>query len=176
MKAFIALVLALGTVSVGADQVVYPPLTSDTIAGSWEALLPQQPPTLWHVEINKKGESYLAQITVGASCIIRRLVLSDVRDGQVKLHFDKASSHGVEFPELWIVGTGSGIESRGGIDAIVSDKRPDSTPPPSAVFGVPEGTHMFFTKGTWTRDLGEASKTAEKAIKEQSTEHQSTQQ
>ena len=62
-------------------QTIYPPLNAVSIVGTWEALLPYDPATLWHIEMRANGDSYMAQITVGTECVIRRLVASDVKDG-----------------------------------------------------------------------------------------------
>lgn len=173
MKLAIPLVILLASLTVMADQVVDPPLSAETLIGTWEALEEQHPPLLWHMEINKEGDSYLAQITVGDSAyIVRRLISSEVKDGNVRLHFGSTSSkelRDVLFSEIWVIGTGSGIETRGAIDAILSGKPLNSIPPPAAVFGLPEKGHIYFIKGTWTRDLGEASRKAEQSIKKMSS-------
>jgi hypothetical protein len=172
VKSFLLIAFVLLASPLCGDEVVYPPLNNDTIAGTWEALMELHPATLWHMEINKNGESYMAQITVGSkTCIVRRLVGSDIKNGIVKLHFDKGTIK--EMPnemlfEVWLIGTGHGDESRGGIDAVFCGNAwPDSPPLPAKVFGVPEGNHLFFIKGAWTRDFAEASKIAEQSVKEQ---------
>ena len=152
-------------------QTIYPPLNAVSIVGTWEALLPYDPATLWHIEMRANGDSYMAQITVGTECVIRRLVASDVKDGVVKLHFGKGWIEGKPdevSPELWMIGTGNGVENWGAFDAMFCGNAwPDSPPPPAKLFGVPEKDHMFFRKGTWTRDLGEASRIAGKSIERQ---------
>ena len=140
--------------------------------GTWEAVMGLHPATLWHLEINKNSDSYIAQITVGNThCVVRRLVASDIKNGVVKLHFGKGAMKEMPneaFSELWMIGTGSGIESRGGMDAMFCGNAwPDSPPPPAKVFGLPEGNHLFFIKGAWTRDFAGASKLAEESVKEQ---------
>jgi hypothetical protein len=119
------------------------------------------------MEINKKGDSYLAQITVGTACIVRHLIASDIKDGVVKLHFGRGSTKEMpndSFFEVWIIGTGSGVESRGGMDLVFcGNSWPDAPPPHAKIFGLPEKDHVFFIKGTWTHDLAEASEIAEKS-------------
>jgi hypothetical protein len=160
-----------------ADQVVYPPLNGETLIGIWEALWPQQPPTLWQMTVNRAGDSYLVEATLGyrvdsSAYIVRRLISSEVKEGSVWLHFGKGSSKDMPnelFPEIWVIGTGSGTEARGAIDATLSGERLNSIPPPAPVFGSSEKGHIYFIKGTWTRDLGEASKKAEQSIRKMST-------
>ena len=172
VKLFALITLVLWATPICGTEVVDPPLNSATIIGTWEAVMGVHPATLWHMEINKNGNSYMAQITVGGThCVIRHLVASDIKNGVVKLHFGKGVTKDMPsdaLTDLWMIGTGEGIESRGGIDAIFcGDAWPDLPPPPAKVFGVPEGNHLFFIKGDWTRDFAEASKIAERSINEQ---------
>jgi hypothetical protein len=147
MRALLVSVLLAAT-SAFATQVVDPPINNETIIGVWEALWCENPATLWRMEINKTGKSYLAQITVGAACIVRPLVSSEIADGKVKLHFAAVQGtgnlHGVDFADIWIIGSGEGTATRGGIDA----------------------GNWHFVKGSWTRDVAQASKTAEESIKQ----------
>jgi hypothetical protein len=171
VKSVLAFVLAVISFVAAATEIVDPPLNAETLIGSWEALFPQFPPTLLHMEIKKGGDSYLAETTVGARyVVVRRLIFSEVKNGNITLHFDKTTNKelgGAESPELWIVGTGEGTATRGGLDVAMLGHRPNSIPPPSKLFGVPAEGHIYFVKGTWTQALGEESKKAEQAIKEQ---------
>ena len=147
MRALVVLALMFGGMRVCATQVVDPPINTDTIVGVWEALWCQNPATLWRMEINKSGDSFLAQITVGSSCVVRRLLSSEISEGKVKLHFEAVRDtklRDVELPEIWIVGSGEATVTRGGIDA----------------------GDWHFVKGAWTRDVAEASKKAEESIRE----------
>jgi hypothetical protein len=83
---------------------------------------------------------------VGTKAIVRRLLSAEIAGGKVKLHFGAVQSEGVEFSDIWIVGTGEGTGSRGGIDA----------------------GHWQFVKGPWTRNLATASKAAEDSIRAES--------
>jgi hypothetical protein len=142
MKLLAMAALIASISSVCATTVVHPPLTPETALGVWEALWCQQPATLWRLELNKTGDSYLVQLTVGTEPVVRRLLSSEIVDGKVKLHFAAARSAGHDFSEIWITGRGEGTSTRGGISA--------------------EG--FEFTKGTWTRDVAAASKLAQDSI------------
>ena len=159
MKLTIAVVFILMSLCVIANEEVYPPLTTETLIGAWEALPYQNPPTLWHMEINRTGASYLVQITVGTPCIVRRLISSEVRDGYTRLHFDKAESKdfpGVSFSDIWINGSGTGVANAGTLEWTGGYNPPQPSKPA-----------IVFIKGNWTRDVARASEIAEKAIKEQ---------
>src|SRR6266404_8959877 len=98
MKLIAAFMIVLALLAASAMETTQPPLTAETIAGSWEALMTPRsdmlvPDTLWHMEINEKGESYLAQITAdGRDCIVRPLISSKISGGSVSLHFGTATS------------------------------------------------------------------------------------
>ncbi len=161
MKFATTLIIFLSASVMIADQVVDPPVTAETLVGTWEALPEQHPPLLWHMEIKKEGVSYLAQITAGTGCIVRPLLSSEIKDGRIRLHFGKASSKEMPndaAPDIWVIGKGSAVADppRG-----VIEWKSNDAPADAAKLGV------YFIKGTWTRDVAEASKVAEKAIKEQ---------
>ena len=100
MKALALVALIFSASPLAGNQTIFPPVTAATFVGTWEALFPAEihPPTLWHMEISAAGNSYLAQITVGTSCIVRRLVASEIKDGVVKLHYavGRQSSRGLD--------------------------------------------------------------------------------
>lgn len=160
MRRTIAVSIALFSLHADATQVVLPPLTVETLRGTWEGLWspgsPPNPTVFYHMEINKDGNSFLAETSVGTrACLVRRLISSEVTDGKVKLRFASTSAAdmpGVIFPEVWIVGKGGGTEDDGMIEATLRHNA-----------GVED--QIYFVKGTWTRDLGEASKKAEEEIK-----------
>lgn len=172
-----ALAILLASFIAKANVVVDPPLNTETLIGTWEALQEQHPPLLWHMEINKDGDSYVAEITVGDSgdsaYVVRRLISSEVKDGNVRLHFGNGAAKEMPnqvFSEIWVIGTGSGTETRGGLDAVLSGIRLDSIPPPAPVFGLPEKGHIYFIKGAWTRGVAEASRRAEESLKARKSE------
>jgi hypothetical protein len=174
MKLILIFLTVFSVFIASATVVVDPPLTDETLVGVWEALNPQWAPHLWHMEINKNVDSYLVEVSIGLasdaeqtslrSCVVRKLVFSEVRNGNVTLHFATTTKDSFD---LWVTGIGEGTESRGGIDAALSGKRLDSIPHQAKLWGSPEKGHYFFIKGTWMRDLGKASEVAEIAIKEQ---------
>ena len=161
MKRAIALLVLIPLLAT-ATQVVDPPVTAETLVGTWEALPEQHPPLLWHMEIKEKGDSYLAQAIVGGGCCTpQRLLSSVVSGGKVKLHFASAvvkELRDVTLPDIWIIGSGVSTKERG----VIEWKNCDD---PSCA-GKPG---IYFIKGTWTRDVAEASKMVEKAIREQAT-------
>ena len=151
MKIVATIAVMITTCAAFATQVVYPPLNTETLNGTWEALVGQNPSfVLFHMEINTKGDSYLTQITVGdRCCFVYRLVSSQIINGNVKLRFGDGSMKDCSLvhykPEdILIEGSGTATRERGGIMA----------------------GPFYFIKGNWTRDFGEASSIAEKAIKE----------
>ena len=164
MKTLTAFAITFAAFAAMATVTIHPPLNADTLVGSWEAVMTPFEGTLWHMEIKEKGESYLAQIEVGArSCVVRSLISSQISDGYVRLHFGTAApteSRGVESLEIGIVGKGVGIKTEGIIEASISNSNPEN-------LSAESGTKIRFIKGTWTRDLAEASKHAEQCIKEQ---------
>ena len=79
MKLASTLLLVLVSVAVTADQVIRPPVDQKTLVGTWEALLKQHPPLLFHMEINRADDSYLVQVTVGdTEYVVRRLLSSEL--------------------------------------------------------------------------------------------------
>jgi hypothetical protein len=162
--AFVCLV----SFSTSANQVVCPALTKESFVGVWEAIFPDRGHLL-HMDIRSRGDSYLTWITLGTDCSCWRLVESNVRNGIVKLHFGRSCGGGSAeaIPELWIAGTGIGAGDQGEIDAqFCGSSWPDSPPARAEFFGVADGKHIFFRKGTWTRDFAVMSQTAERRIEE----------
>jgi hypothetical protein len=150
-----------------ATETVYPPLTRETLVGTWEAIFPERS-QLMHMEIRSHGDSYLTWGPVGGSgCQCWHLVASDVQNGVVKLRFGRPCE-GTSIPELWMIGTGTGVNQFGEIDAqFCGTSWPESPPQRLESLGAVSDTkHILFIKGTWTRDFATASQTAEKKIKE----------
>jgi hypothetical protein len=168
MKLILAMATMFASLVAPATQVPRPPVDQKTLVGTWEALLRQHPPLLFHMEIRETGDSYLVQVTVGdTEYVVRRLVTAEVKDGNVRLHFKGTPSKELEnvvFYDVWIVGSGNASLDP---DAGVIEGRfciCDDVPPP----GIPprEQNNIMLIKGAWTRDLGEASKHAEEEIKQ----------
>ncbi len=150
MKLTVTLAVLLLAIVAMANVAILPPINSQTLIGTGEALTQQNPATLWHMDIRSGDGSYLCQFTVGTSCVIRHLISSECNNGTVKLHFGDGSTKELpneKFPDLWIVGPGEAEGPRGTIDW--------------------KPANIHFIKGTWTRDVAEASKVAEETIREQ---------
>ena len=156
-----------------------PPLNDQTIIGVWEGFLesPPAPITLFRMEMNATGDSYLVQITPqlivnrDASYVVYKLVSADskVLVGQtstshyklgqlslemtgtpIDLHFHQISP-GPGMHDVWIKGIGVAA--------------------PHQEFGHILCTslgseNVWFAKGKWTEDLGKASEKAADAIRE----------
>jgi hypothetical protein len=171
MKLILKLAIVLFSFTAAATQVIFPPVTVETLHGSWEAITTSRPgdiDALWHMEIGAKdSNSYLAQVgPKGGVYMLWELLSSRVSNGVVTLHFIKPmASPDTGWRELWITGEGAGVATGGYITAKMFDSDPDKV---SANRAFPEsgGRKIYFEKGTWTRELAEASKEAEKAIKE----------
>jgi hypothetical protein len=167
MKARVAFCLfACLAIPSHATQTVYPPLTSGTLVGVWEAIFPNRDQLL-HMEIRSNGDSYLTWVPVGGrGCSCWRLVASEVLNGVVKLRFGRPCGDESP-PELWMIGSGTGVSEFGEIDAQFCGTRwPESPPPRLELPNVADAKHILFRKGTWTRDFTTASQTAENKIKE----------
>ncbi len=141
---------ALISLSVSANQETIPSLDKNDLVGTWQALMGQRSPTLFHMEINATGDSYLVQV--------RRLLSSEVRDGVVRLRFEATQSkelREVMLYDVWIIGTGNALA----IEAQLYNGKDPPAGPPSA-----EHYNITFIKGPWTRAVADASRTAEKRI------------
>jgi hypothetical protein len=137
--------LIITTTALGSVVGDYPPITRETLVGVWERLQGDNPSTLWRMEINKTGESYLAQITIGMPCVVRHLTFSEIKQGKIRLHFEALP--GDHSPDVWITGYGEATEGRGVID------------------WQSETGLGYFLKGSWTRDVADASRKAEESIR-----------
>lgn len=160
--------LLLLAAAAAADEERRPPISIQSIIGVWEALPEQHPPLLFHMEINRDGESYLVQVTVGSQVyVVRSLISSEIKDGSVRLHFGKGSSGDPtdEVYDVWIVGNGNAslVPDAGVIEGRFCIC---NNPPPPDYVPSPNENNIRFIKGTWTRDLGEASKRAAAAIRQ----------
>jgi len=165
--------LALLSISAHATQTVWPPLTKDSFVGVWEAIFPDRSHLL-HMEIRAQGDSYLTWVTIRYSpdeparvSQCWRLVASDIRDGVVKLRFGRPCE-GTSPPELWMIGSGTGIGDVGEIDAQFCGTSWPESPPPriQSLRAVSDIKHILFIKGTWTRDYAAASQAGEKKVRE----------
>lgn len=142
-----------------AWQDPLPPLNKKTIVGVWEAI-PEDARLLYHMEINAKGDSYLALNFHPKSPYhgVFKLLSSKIQDGNIKLHFHSITEKDA-LTDLWIDGKGVGHGGDSGvIDGIISSDN-----------GKTDRQKIKFMKGTWTRNLAEQSKMAEKSIANKTT-------
>lgn len=173
MKVTGALSIILFSLTATGTQIDYPPLTRETLVGSWEAITIRgvekiYPDQLWHLEVGKKDtDAYLVEISPDKrlpGCVLRELVSARLTGENIELHF--ARPIGLKndpSPPMWIVGRGFGSAEGGIISGSLFMSEPSS-------FDSGNGQKIFFVKGTWTRDLGEASKAAEEAVKRRKSE------
>lgn len=173
---FLIFALVLRSVTALGNEVIFPPLNNETLVGVWEGFLegPPGPLTLLRMEINAKGDSYLAQTSVQPwprtpQCIVYKLVGSDskIEPSEAKasnfmshrvmltmtgtpiaLHFHQVSS-GPGIHDIWIKGFGVATPAQGSIRCTSF------------------GEDVWLEKESWTRDLARASEAAEKEIKKE---------
>ena len=173
----VVLAAALCSSAAVANRDVAPPVDLQTIIGVWEGLLqhPPAPITLFRMDINATGDSYLVQVTPGAavgggaSYIVYRLIPSEsyvavgktatahssIRDPveltatPISLHFHQVSP-GPGIGDVWI--RGILLTTVGQFGSIQCTS-----------FGDKE---VWFVKGKWAEELGKASEKATDAIKQ----------
>jgi hypothetical protein len=177
MRLAILVVLAGAICSSAVANVdVAPPVDDQTIIGVWEGLLqnPPAPITLFRMEMNPKGDSYLVQVTPGAaigggpSYILYKLIPSEsyVAVGKtatvhskirapfeltgtpISLHFHQVSEE-PGIGDVWIKGIL--LTTVGQFGSILCTSF---------------GDEMWFLKGNWAEELGKASEKATDAIKQ----------
>jgi hypothetical protein len=160
IRFFIIIGILISSIVASAWQDPLPPLNNETIIGVWEAV-PEDARLLYHMEIKKKGESYLALFFHPKSPYysIFRLVSSNIKNGNIKLHFHLLFPKEDALTDLWIEGKGVGYAEDGNIKGTIAGN----------------GEHqnkqaILFMKGTWTRRLAELSQKAESAIKAKNSE------
>ena len=142
-RAVLILAMLIGAAGIGrSTQQVYPPLTRETLVGTWEAVVGiGAHPVVFHVVITSRdADSYLSEIYPDSMRgRLFRLESCTVADGKVALHF-RSTQPGDNF-EWRIEGNGFGDEHHAWINSKLG----------------------YFEKGTWVRDLGKAaSRAAEK--------------
>ena len=152
------LILAILVCSAGGlrpSQDVYPPLTRETLIGTWQGLAGiGSIPTVFHVVIAARdSDSYLSEIYPQTMTgRLFRLESCSVAEGKVTLHFTESGGSG-----WWIVGEGYGDRSVAWINArLAIPNKPDAGPPT-----------FYLAKGTWVRDIGEAARRAAEKIPKQ---------
>jgi hypothetical protein len=134
------------------SQQEYPPLTRETLIGSWQGLTGiGTHPIVFHVVIAPLDKnSYPSEIYPDSmKGRLFRLESCTVANGKVSLHFIESGGYG-----YWIEGVGHGdkdfawIEGRIGIP-----NKPEAGPP-----------YFYLEKSNWVRDVGNAAIRAEEKI------------
>ena len=138
-----------------ATQQEYPPLTRETLVGTWEGLIGiGTHPVVFHIVIAPLDQdSYLSEIYPDSmkgrlfhlgSCI--------VADGKVTLHFIESGDYG-----YWIIGEGHGDNNFAWINGRIGlPNKPDPGPP-----------SFYLEKSAWVRSLGDAASHAAEKIPKQ---------
>lgn len=139
-----AIVILFGDVTF-SNQKQYPPLTKETLVGTWEGLTGIGTiPLVFHIVIAPRdSDSYLSEIYLGSmKGRLFHLASCKVADGKVTLHFIESGDYG-----WWIDGEGYGDSEFAWINARLSiPDKPDAGPPT-----------FYLERSTWVRSLGEAA-------------------
>lgn len=149
------LVLIGGTAR--STQDVYPPLTRETLVGTWETVFGIGTiNTVFHfVFAPTDSDSYLSEIY--PTYMTGRLFRMDcctVVEGKIKLHFRSIEPN--DSSGWWFDGEGYGDKDEAWIKGTFgTDATPDGESAPI----------LYMEKGTWVRRLGEASTRAEEKIR-----------
>jgi hypothetical protein len=134
---------------------VYPPLTRETLVGTWEAVHGISTIlTVFHFSFGPEGrDSYLSEIypEYMSGRLFRMDECTVKADGKISFHFRSDDGSG-----WWFDGEGYGDEKTAWIKGTFGT---DATRRDS-------GPMLYMQKGLWVRSIGEASKRAEEKIKE----------
>jgi hypothetical protein len=151
-----AIALLIGC-SAPATQVVYPPLTKETLVGVWEAIsVDGHLVTVERIEISKDGPSFFAYQIVGSPAAnVFRMIACDITDRKISLRFREQNPPGGGSSDWIFEGTGEGT----GQDGAMSGNLSIGTPPAAS-----DKKNAFFRKGSWTRAVSASSSTIEEAI------------
>ena len=143
-------ILAIATlVSCGsmarASQKEYPPLTQETLVGTWQGLIGiGTQPVVFHIVITARdSDSYLSEIYPDSmKGRLFRLESCAVEGGKVSLHFMDSGDYG-----YWIEGEGYGDKNFAWINGRIG--LPNKPEPGPASF--------YLEKSTWVGRLGDAA-------------------
>jgi hypothetical protein len=134
------------------NQQEYPPLTRETLVGTWEGLAGiGTHPIVFHLVIAPLGrESYLSEIYPDTmKGRLFRLQSCTVADGKVSLHFVESGDYG-----YWIEGEGYGDKNFAWIKGRLGlPSKPEAGPP-----------YFYLEKSDWVRDVGKAAVRAAEKI------------
>jgi hypothetical protein len=149
---------ALAVAEASADVDVYPPLTRETLVGTWEGVFGiGQVPVVFHVLIAPRNEdSYLAEIyPEHLNGRVYRLETCTINGAKVYLRF--LALPGGDGSEWWIEGEGYGDAKTAWINGRIGtgyNSRESSQ------------SFFYFAKGNWVRSFGDASRRGEEKIAE----------
>jgi len=157
----IALILAFiaasaGTVRCSVD--VYPPLTRETLVGTWEGFIGAGTvPMVFHmVFTSRDNDSYLSEIHAGSmQGTLYRLETCQIEGGKIYLLF--CSTRPNDDSAWWIDGEGYGDQRRAWIWADLGTGYDKPHPGPK---------HLYLERSTWVRGLGDAALRAAEKIKD----------
>ena len=141
-----------------STQNVYPPLTRETLVGTWETMFGIGTiNTVFHFVIAPDDrDSYLSEIYPKyMTGRLFRLERCTVLEGKIKLSFRCIEPN--DNSEWWFEGEGYGDEKEAwikGTFGTAANPRGESAP------------NLYMEKGTWVRRFGEASTLAEKKIRD----------
>ena len=149
--------LAITVTPVHSNVDVYPPLTRQTLVGTWEGVAGIGTiPVVFHIRIAPQNEhSYLAEIyPEHLNARVYRLHTCTIKDAKVYLRFLEVSGSGSEW---WIEGEGYGDAKTAWINGRIGTgyNARESGPP-----------FFYLAKGTWVRSFGDASRRGEEKIAE----------
>lgn len=154
----IIVLFALAITEAPANVDVYPPLTRETLVGTWEGVFGiGQVPVVFHVLIASRNEdSYLAEVyPEHLNGRVYRLQTCTITEAKVYLRF--VALPGGDGSERWIEGEGYGDAKKARIYGDVG----------TGFNARGEGdVNFYFAKGTWVRNFGEASRRGEEKISE----------
>jgi hypothetical protein len=135
-----------------SNQTQYPPLTRETLVGTWEAVIGigTHPVVLHAVIAVRDSDSYLSEIYPDSmKGRLFRLGSCIVADGKVSLHFVESGDYG-----YWIEGQGYGDKDFAWINGRIGlPNKPDAGPP-----------SFYFERSNWVRELGKAAVQAAEKI------------
>jgi hypothetical protein len=156
-RVFLVIVLfALAIIDVPANVDVYPPLTRETLVGTWEGVFGiGQVPVVFHILIAPRNEdSYLAEIyPEHLNGRVYRLQTCTITDARVYLRF--LALPGGDGSEWWIEGEGYGDAKTAWINGRIGTGHNDRASSQS---------FFYLAKGTWVRSFGDASRRGEEKI------------
>jgi hypothetical protein len=150
----VAMVVWFGSAA-RSNQQQYPPLTRETLVGTWEGLIGiGTHPVVFHIVIAPRDtDSYLSEIYPDSmKSRLFHLGSCTVADGKVTLHFIESGDYG-----YWLQGEGFGDKNFAWINGRIGlPNKPEPRP-----------SSFYLEKSTWVRRLGDAAVHAAEKIPKQ---------